>query len=148
MSALCDRIVALVVALGLAFAGAPAAYAQGNAQAYEAALAGFTADSFNDTDAAISAVAASGNPLAAEIIEALQDGRLRFSPEQKKVYFRDKAGAVREATTGATTASPPNRCSYSRSEQQCEQQANEQSLPARSAPHVHRIHTSSSYTIL
>ncbi len=107
MSALCDRIVALVVALGLAFAGAPAANAQGDRQAYEAALAGFTADSFNDTDAAISAVAASGNPLAAEIIEALQDGRLQFSPEQKKVYFRDKAGAVREAATGATAASLP-----------------------------------------
>ena len=36
------------------------------AQGYDAALAGFANDSFGDTETAINAVAASGNPLAAE----------------------------------------------------------------------------------
>ena len=57
-----ERIIALVFALGLLLAGAFSA----NAQSYETALAGFTKDSFNDTDSAVSAVAASGNPLAIE----------------------------------------------------------------------------------
>jgi len=54
MSGLHDSIVALVVALSLLLLGGAAA----NAQSYEDALAGFTTDSFNDTDAAILAVAA------------------------------------------------------------------------------------------
>ena len=93
-----ERIIALVFALGLLFAGALSA----NAQSYEAALAGFTKDSFNDTDSAISAVAASGNPLALDVIEALQDGRLLFSGD--KVFIRDKAGAILDAATGKPAA--------------------------------------------
>ncbi len=100
MPALCDRLKAIVVALGLLLLCASAA----NAQRFEDALAGFTADSFNDTDKAIGAVAASGNPLAAQIILALQDGRLFFSAEQKKVYLRDAANTLLEAATGKPTA--------------------------------------------
>src|SRR5436305_9578620 len=92
-----ERIIALVFALGLLLAGALGAHAQ-SAQNYEAALAGFTKDSFNDTDSAISAVAASGNPLALPLIEALQDGRLSYSGD--KVFIRDKAGAILDAATG------------------------------------------------
>jgi urea transport system permease protein len=40
---------------------------------YEDALVKFTADSYSDTDAAIGGVAASGNPLAEEVIRALQE---------------------------------------------------------------------------
>src|SRR3982751_3665712 len=98
---LCERIIALVFAFGLLVAGALSA----NAQSYEAALAGFTKDSFNDTDSAISAVAASGNPLALSVIEALQDGRLAYSGD--KVFIRDKAGAVLDATTGKPAAEVP-----------------------------------------
>ena len=72
---LCERIIALVFALGLLIAGTLNATAQN----YEAALAGFTKDSFNDTDSAIGAVAASGNPLAIDVIQALQDGRLLYA---------------------------------------------------------------------
>jgi urea transport system permease protein len=104
-----ERIVAVVFALGLLFAGAPGASAQGQNQAqnqaYEAALAGFTKDSFNDTDAAISAVAVSGSPLALDVIQALQDGRLAFSGD--KVFYKDKAGAILDATTGKPAASAP-----------------------------------------
>jgi urea transport system permease protein len=99
-----DRVIALVFALGLILAGALDAKAQGGAQSYEAALAKFTTDSFSDTDAAITAVAASGNPLAADVIQALQDGRLMFSAAEKKVFIRDGAGALLDAATGKPAA--------------------------------------------
>ncbi len=97
-----ERIIAVVIAVGLLLAGALHA----NAQNFEAALAGFTKDSFNDTDSAVGAVAASGNPLSLQIIEALQDGRLSYAGD--KVYLRDKAGAVLDAATGRPAASPPS----------------------------------------
>ena len=95
-----ERIIAVVFALGLLLAGALGA----NAQNYEAALAGFTKDSFNDTDTAISAVATSGSPLAVQVIEALQDGRLSFSGD--KVFIKDKAGATLDAATGKPAVAP------------------------------------------
>ena len=98
---LCERIIALVFALGLLIAGTLNATAQN----YEAALAGFTKDSFNDTDSAIGAVAASGNPLAVDVIQALQEGRLLFSGE--KVFIRDKGGAILDAATGKPAADAP-----------------------------------------
>ena len=60
------------------------------------ALARFTTDDFSETAEGISEVAATGDPRAATIIEALQTGRLFFSAEQKAVYYKDAAGqAVR-----------------------------------------------------
>jgi urea transport system permease protein len=102
---LCERIIALVFALALLLAGAVSASAQGSTQAFEAALAGFTKDSYNDTDKAIGAVAASGNPRSLEVIEALQDGRLLFGGE--KVFIKDKAGAVVDAATGKPVEGAP-----------------------------------------
>src|ERR1043166_8261620 len=102
-----DRIIALVFALGLLVAGTLGANAQGNAQGFASALAGFTTDSFSDTDTAINAVAASGSPLAADAIQALQDGRLLFSAEAKKVFIRDGADAIRDAATGKPVAGAP-----------------------------------------
>jgi urea transport system permease protein len=77
------------------------------AQDLESALAGFTTDSFSDTDTAVAAIAKSGNPLAIPLVEALQDGRLLFSAQQKRVYFRDKAGAVLDAATGKPASAAP-----------------------------------------
>jgi urea transport system permease protein len=106
-----DRIIALVFALGLLLAGTLGANAQGNspanAQAFESALSGFTTDTFADTDTAINGVAASGSPLAADVIQALQDGRLLFSAEAKKAYIRDRAGAVLDAATGKPAVGAP-----------------------------------------
>jgi len=100
MRGCCERCVAVVLALALVLAGSLAA----NAQSYEQALEKFAADSYNDTDAAIAGVAVSGNPLAAQVIEALQDGRLLFSAGDKKVYIRDAKGAVLDASTGKPVA--------------------------------------------
>jgi len=91
-----DRIVAFVFALGLLVAGIGLAHAG----PYEDALAGFTTDDFSDTADAVNAVAASGSPLAARVIEALQDARLLFSAKEKKVYIKTEDGALLEAATG------------------------------------------------
>src|SRR6185436_5005726 len=98
------RCVALLLSLGLILAGAVAASAQGNIQAYEAALAKFAGDSYNDTDAGIAGVATSGNPLAERVILALQDGRLLFDPEDKKIYIQQEAGPTLDAATGKPVA--------------------------------------------
>ena len=98
------RCVALLLSLGLILAGALAANAQGNTQAYEAALAKFAGDSYNDTDAGIAGVATSGNPLAERVILALQDGRLLFNPDDKKIYIQQEAGPILDAATGKPVA--------------------------------------------
>jgi urea transport system permease protein len=99
-----ERILALVFSL-VVLAGAIITPAHG--QGFEGALAGFTADSFNDTDAAIAAIAASGDAQALPVIQALQDGRLLYSAADKKVFIRDKAGAVLDAVTGGPASAAP-----------------------------------------
>jgi urea transport system permease protein len=100
MPAFRDRLLALVVALGLLAALVTGA----QAGPYEDALTRFTADSFDETIEGINAVAASGNPRAAAIIEALQDGRLLFSAEGKRVFIKDKSGRLTDAATGEAVA--------------------------------------------
>jgi urea transport system permease protein len=120
MPALPDRLVALlfalVVALALpAMACAQAAPAAASEPAKEApaltglagALAHFLEDDYAETDAGITEVAASGDPRAAAIIEALQDGRLSYSSEQKKVFFKDSAGKLFDALTGVAARAEP-----------------------------------------
>ena len=78
------------------------------AASFEDTLVGFTADSFNDTATAMSAVTESGDPLAPQILGALGDGRLLFSAATKKVYFKDSADKLFDAATGAAvTAGAP-----------------------------------------
>jgi urea transport system permease protein len=100
MLGLCNRLLALLFALGILVA-LPAAAVSGP---YEDALARLLTDDFSDTIEAVNGVAASGNPLAATVIEALQDERLFFSAESKTVYFRDAAGQLIDATTGRPAA--------------------------------------------
>jgi urea transport system permease protein len=100
MRALCGRLRALAVVFGLILLAGAAA----NAQGLPDALAGFTADSFSDTETAIGAVARSGDPRAAEVIQALQDGRLLFDPDAKQVYIKDKDDRIVEAATGQAVA--------------------------------------------
>src|SRR5262249_40211065 len=104
MARLAARLAMLLLALGAVLLGdvmvlALPAAAQ-SSEGDERALAGFTADSFGDTEAAIAGVAASGHPQAARIIEALQDGRLLFSADDRKVYVREASGRHIDAATG------------------------------------------------
>jgi urea transport system permease protein len=74
---------------------------------YEDALTKLTTDSYSDTDAAISGVAVSGNPLAQRVIEALRDGRLLTGSGQ--VFIKEADGAFTNAATGETaTGAPPD----------------------------------------
>ena len=102
MLAFCHRLLALALALGL-LAALPTIACAGP---YEDALAHFAADDFEETAMGINAVAASGNPLAATVLEALQDGRLFFSPQGKTVFYRDIADALFDAATGTPAAAP------------------------------------------
>jgi urea transport system permease protein len=102
MRMICDRLVALVLLLGLCLATAP-----GNAQTFDEALQKFAGDSFSETEAGINAVAASGNANAAAVIEALQDARLLFDPASKRIFIKDAAGRVLDAATGKPEAAPP-----------------------------------------
>ncbi|HEY6255296.1 MAG TPA: urea ABC transporter permease subunit UrtB [Xanthobacteraceae bacterium] len=96
MLGLCNRLMALVFALGI-LAVLPTAARAGP---YEDALSRVATDDFSDTIEGVNGIAASGNPLAAIVIQALQDERLFFSAESKTVYFRDKSGQLIDAATG------------------------------------------------
>ncbi len=98
--ALYDRLLALVLALGLLAAG-PALVKAGP---YEDGLAQFTEDSFSATTRGIDGVAESGNKLARPVIEALQNRRLFYSPETKKVYFKNTSDEMFDAATGEKVA--------------------------------------------
>ncbi|HLJ00529.1 MAG TPA: urea ABC transporter permease subunit UrtB, partial [Bradyrhizobium sp.] len=75
---------------------------------FEDAVAKFANDDFSDTDEAIGAVTASGNPLAFPIISALQDGRLSADPDTKKVYITQADGKIIDAVTGAAVDRLPD----------------------------------------
>jgi urea transport system permease protein len=96
MSKTYERVLALVFAIGLLVGAAGLAHAG----PYEEALEKFTTDDFADTADAITAVATSGNPFAAPLIQALQDGRLMFSAKDKKVIVRTADDKLIDAATG------------------------------------------------
>src|SRR6202011_593999 len=61
-------------------------------------------DSFDETIEGINGVTSSGNPLAASVVAALQDGRLLFSAESKRVFIRDQFDQLIDAATGQSAA--------------------------------------------
>jgi urea transport system permease protein len=97
-----DRLVALLCAAAIALAGTTAL-----AASLSEALVPFTADNFSDTAEGIAQVAASGDPRAATVIEALQDGRLLFSAERKAVFYKDKSDKLLDAASGQAVAGTP-----------------------------------------
>jgi len=101
MTFMCGRLVACVLALAF-FLAAPSAFSQ----TLDDALAPFAEGSFNKTEEGIAAVAASGSPRAAAILEALQGGRLFFDPATKKVFIR-QGETVLDAATGAAADPAP-----------------------------------------
>ncbi len=71
------------------------------------ALQGFLSDSYSATAAAVESIAQSGSARAPAIIEALQDGRLLYSAENKSVLVKGKDEALTDAATGAKIAAAP-----------------------------------------
>src|SRR5204863_5326622 len=103
MRAFVDRFIVLFFTLAfLAAAGSGA-----RADRYTDALTHFTADSFDETIEGINGVTASGNPLAATVVAALQDGRLFFSADAKGVFIRDQLDQLIDARTGQPAAGAP-----------------------------------------
>jgi len=105
MLAFGDRFIALVFAIGVLVSGVLAVLTT-DAQAgpYEDALTRFSADSFDQTIEGINEVVASGNALAAPVITALQEGRLLFSAESKRVFIREQPDRLIDAATGQPAA--------------------------------------------
>ncbi len=101
-----DRLRALALAVLLIAFAVPAL-----AGPFEDAIGKFATDDFSDTEEAIGVVASSGNPLAYPIISALQDERLMFDADSKKVYIKQTDGKAIDAETGAAVDSIPDSAS-------------------------------------
>jgi urea transport system permease protein len=98
------RLIARLCLAGvLTFGLAVAAQAQN----LDAIFDKFLTDSYSDTDAAITALAASGAPIAPVVVEALADGRLGFSEAEKRVVVTSKDGKSFDAKTGSPVAAVP-----------------------------------------
>lgn len=91
----------LLVAAALALA-APAAAQSPIAPALEK----LTTDSYADTVAAIGDLAASGHPLAADLVQGIPDGNVLFDAAAKKVYLKTASGLI-DAATGQPPAAAP-----------------------------------------
>jgi urea transport system permease protein len=108
MLAFSDRFIALVLAIGVLVFGLLASTTAGaQAGPYEDALSRFSADSFDETIEGINGVVTSGNALAAPVITALQEGRLLFSAESKRIFIRDRSDRLIDAATGEPIAGSP-----------------------------------------
>jgi urea transport system permease protein len=103
MVPLIGRLIAAFVVLSALLGAAPPAAAG----PYEDALAGFLTDDFSNTADAVTKLAEIGDAKAATVLQALQDGRLMFSAESKKIYVKDQADKLTDAETGAAVATPP-----------------------------------------
>jgi urea transport system permease protein len=77
------------------------------AAGFDEALARFAADSYSETDKAISEIAASGHPNAQVIVEAAADGRLLFHAESKSVFVKDKDGKLLDPASGEVATNAP-----------------------------------------
>src|SRR5215468_4063627 len=93
------RWVAVLLAIALTFVAPPLRAAD-----LEEALAHFATYDYSEIEAGIAAVAESGDPRAASILEALQDDRLFYSAEQKRVFYKDQSGKLFDAATARPMA--------------------------------------------
>ena len=98
--------IARVLVMTLMLLGA-GSVSSARAATFEASLAHFAADSFPETEAGISEIAASGSPNAVAVLQALASAKLFFDPASKAVFYRDDAGALIDATTGKAAPNAP-----------------------------------------
>lgn len=67
---------------------------------FEDALAKLSTDSYGDTVEAIGGIAASGNPQAMAMVEAIPEGRLLFNADSKLIVIRTRDNKFIDAATG------------------------------------------------
>ena len=102
MRLLRHSLVALLLAVAMALGGAAARAAD-----LSEPLEKFLTDDFGDTADGIMAVAASGDARAQTIIEALANGKLVYSAEAKKVFYKDASDKLIDALSGQAATAPP-----------------------------------------
>ena len=100
-------VLRLSAALFFAFAVLLVGSIRGQAASYEEALEKFLADSYSDTEEAIEAVAASGNPRATQVLDALQNSRLFFDPATHRVFLKDASDRLLNAQNGELVSNAP-----------------------------------------
>jgi len=83
--------------IAISFIAAPAA---AGADPIDDALARFAGGSFDDTQAGIEALVATGHETAADVIGALGEGNLLFRQTDRAVFYRGPDGVLREARSG------------------------------------------------
>ena len=71
------------------------------------ALDRFAADSFSETETAVTAIAASGEARGVDILDALADRRLFAAGATKDVFYRNAAGEGFDARNGQPATIPP-----------------------------------------
>ncbi len=76
------------------------ARAQGQGQGQDPAISALATTNFDELSRGIEALALSGHTNALPIVEALRDGRLMFRQADRAVFWRNAAGAMRDAATG------------------------------------------------
>ncbi len=96
---------AIVVALMLAWATVVPAWADSGA--LSALILDFAKDSYSATNKAVLALGASGEPRAAEILNALKNDRLFFTADPQAVFVRDSADVLHDAVSGKTVTPEP-----------------------------------------
>jgi urea transport system permease protein len=102
-----SRLLFAVVAITLAgFASLPA-----HAGPFEDAVAQFAEGSFADSEEAVGKLIASANPRAANIITALQDGRLYADSDTKLVFLKGRDGKLSNAASGEPVDALPDNAS-------------------------------------
>jgi urea transport system permease protein len=78
---------------------------------FEDAVAQFSEATFADSEQAVARLAVTSSPMAATIINALQDGRLYADSDAKKVYLKSVDGKVTDAVTGTAVSDIPDSAS-------------------------------------
>jgi urea transport system permease protein len=102
MMRLAPFLSALLAIILIAGTLAPVGAAQPNP-----AFARLASDNFNDIEAGIVEMAASGAPTAPQVLEALGDSRLFFRPADKTLFIKSADGKILDAVTGAPPAEEP-----------------------------------------
>ncbi len=101
------RRLTRVMLLALAVLSAAALAGRAEAQDVGGALAQLATNRYDDTEAALSALALSGDPAAAGIVSALAEGRLVFGGTPPRVYIQGEGGALLDPLTRQPVADAP-----------------------------------------
>ncbi len=90
------RAICLLIALGMTVLSQPV-----RAQNAESLVTRLATENFGELEAAVTALAASGVPMAATVISAMGESRLVYDQGSKIVYIRQGDGSLANAVTGA-----------------------------------------------